>query len=146
MSSSSSTTFSLIPIFHGLSVIKHSKTPITEPSPHYGSTTLVIFFTYKFVLKHVIPSLIGYIIIVLNFKLCHPVLLPGAQFSMVSKAYVDLPLIPFHLEQQAWFQVCVVPLVPITFRFTIPLTWCHCRSITSSRNLSTSVSWSSSTF
>ena len=29
---------------------------------------LVIFFTYEFVLDHVIPSLIGYIIIVLNFN------------------------------------------------------------------------------
>ena len=26
--------------FHGLWVIRHSKTPITEPSSHYGSTTL----------------------------------------------------------------------------------------------------------
>ena len=37
-------------------------------------------------------------------------------------------------------------MVPITFRFIIPLTWCHRRSITSSWNLSTNVSWSSSTF
>ena len=36
-------------------------------------------------------------------------------------------------------------MVPITSRFIIRLTWCHCRSITSSCNLSTNVSWSSST-
>ena len=46
-------------------------------------------------------------------------------------------IIPFHLKQQAWFRVCVVPMVPITFRFIIPLTWCHRRPITSSWNLST---------
>ena len=34
-------------------------------------------------------------------------------------------VIPFHLEQQAWFLVCVIPVVPISFRFIIPLTWCH---------------------
>src|SRR3954464_1619285 len=39
MSSSSSATFALIPIFHGLRVIKYSKTSIAEPSPRYGSTT-----------------------------------------------------------------------------------------------------------
>ena len=37
-------------------------------------------------------------------------------------------------------------MVPITFRFNSPLTWCHRRSITPSWNLSTIVSWSSSTF
>ena len=36
-------------------------------------------------------------------------------------------------------------MVPITFRFIIPLSGCHHRSITSSWNLSTNVSWSSST-
>ena len=55
-------------------------------------------------------------------------------------------VISFVLEQQAWFRVCVVPMVPITFCFIIPLTWCHRRSVTSSWNLSTNVSWSSSTF
>ena len=32
-----------------------------------------------------------------------------------------LIVISFRLEQQAWFRVCVVPLVPITFHFII--TW-----------------------
>ena len=36
-------------------------------------------------------------------------------------------------------------MVPITFRFIIPLTWCRRWLITSSWNLSTNVSWSSST-
>ena len=55
-------------------------------------------------------------------------------------------VISFRLEQQAWFRVCVVPLVPITFHFIITLTWCHHRSITSSWTLATNVSWISSTF
>ena len=55
-------------------------------------------------------------------------------------------ILSFHLEQQAWFRVSVVPVVPITFRFIIPLTWCRHRLITSSWKLSTNVSWSSSTF
>ena len=36
-------------------------------------------------------------------------------------------------------------MVPITFRFIIPLSWCRRCLITSSWNLSTNVSWSSST-
>ena len=52
-------------------------------------------------------------------------------------------VVSFRLEQQAWFRVCDVPLVPITFRFIIPLTWCHHRSITPPWILSTNVSWSS---
>ena len=36
-------------------------------------------------------------------------------------------------------------MVPITFRFIIPLNWCRRWLITSSWNLSTNVSWSSST-
>ena len=54
-----------------------------------------------------------------------------------------LIVISFRLEQQAWFRVCVVPLVPITFHFIITLTWCRRRSITSSWTLATKVSWSS---
>ena len=54
-----------------------------------------------------------------------------------------LIVISFRLEQQAWFRVCVVPLVPITFHFIITLTWCRRRSITSSWTLATKVSRSS---
>ena len=72
--------------------------------------------------------------------------LPGAQFSWWAKLTSIFLVISFRLEQQAWFRVCVVPVVPITFSFIIPLTWCRRRLITSSGNLSTNVSWSSSTF
>ena len=71
--------------------------------------------------------------------------LPGAQFSWWANLTSIFLVIPFVLEQQAWFRVCVVLVVPITFRFIIPLTWCHRWLITSSWNLSTIVSWSSST-
>ena len=107
---------------------------------------LLIFFTYKFVPDHVIPSLIGYIIIVLILTV-----LPGPSsrstiFWRWAKLTSIFLVISFRLEQQAWFRVCVIPLVPITFRFIIPLTWCHHRSITSSWILATNVSWTSSTF
>ena len=65
MSSSSSATFPLIPIFRGLWVIEHSKTPITEPSPHYVNISSVSFYKYEFVPDHAIPSLFGYIIVVM---------------------------------------------------------------------------------
>ena len=51
---------------------------------------LVISFTHEFVFEHVNPSLIDYHL-VLKFKLCHPVLIPKAQLSTMSKAYVNLP-------------------------------------------------------
>ena len=54
-------------------------------------------------------------------------------------------VIPFHLKQQAWVRVCVVTVVPITSCFIIPLTWCRRWLTTSAWNLSTIVSWSSST-
>ena len=40
MSSSSSATFSLISVFHGLWVIRHSRTQISESIPHPNSITL----------------------------------------------------------------------------------------------------------
>ena len=46
-------------------------------------------------------------------------------------------IISFRFGQQALFGVCVVPLDPLTFRFIIPLSWCHRRSITSLWSLST---------
>ena len=71
---------------------------------------------------------------------------PEHNFQWWAKPTSIFLVISFRLERQAWFRVCVVTVVPITFRFIIPLTWCHRRSITSSWNLSTNVSWSSSTF
>ena len=52
------------------------------------------------------------------------------------------------LEQQAWFRVCVVSMVPLTFCFDIHFldAIVDRSSITSSWNLSTNVSSSSSTF
>ena len=93
----------------------------------------------------VIPSLAGYVIIVLNFNCATWSLFSEHHFRRWAKLTSIFLVISFRLEQQAWFRVCVVPLVPITFRFIIPLTWCHRWLIASSRNLSTIVSWSSST-
>ena len=61
---------------------------------------------------------------------------PEHNFRRWAKLTSSFLVLSILLEQQTWFQVCVVPLVPITFRFTIHLTWCHRRSITS-WNLST---------
>ena len=71
---------------------------------------------------------------------------PKHDFRRWAKLTPTFLVISFRLEQQAWFRVCVVPRVPITFRFIIPLTWCHRRAIASSWNLSTNVSWSSWAF
>ena len=101
MSSSSSTTFSLIQIFYGLRVIKQ---------------LLVTFITYEFELDHVIPSLIGYIIIVLNFN-CATWTFPVHKFRQWANLASILLVISLLLEQQTWFRVCVLTVVPITFRF-----------------------------
>ena len=75
-------------------------------------------------------------------------MLPGPYFrSTTFRRWAKLTsiflILSIHLEQQAWFWACVISVVPITFCFIIPLTWCHRRSITSSWNLSTMVSCSS---
>ena len=46
-------------------------------------------------------------------------------------------VVPFRLEQQDWFRVCVISVVSLTFSFATPFAWCHRWSITSSWNLST---------
>ena len=71
---------------------------------------------------------------------------PEHNFRRWAKRTSIFLVISFRHEQQAWFWVCVVLVVPITFRFIRPLTWCHRRSITPPWNLSTNVSWPSSTF
>ena len=53
-------------------------------------------------------------------------MLPGpysrsTNFRRWTNLTLILIVISFRLEQQAWFRVCVVPLVPITFHFII--TW-----------------------
>ena len=70
---------------------------------------------------------------------------PKHDFRWWAKLTTIMRVISVHLEQQDWFQVCVLPMVPITFRSIIPLTWCRRWLITSSWNSSTNVSWSSST-
>ena len=83
------------------------------------------------IILQAIPSLIGYIIIVLNFN-CATGSFPKQKFRRWANLTPIFFVISFVLEQQAWFRVCVVPMVSITFRFIIPLTWCHHRSVTSS--------------
>ena len=94
------------------------------------------------IILQVIPSLIGYIIIVLNFNGATWSFFPEHQFRRWAELMSIFLIISFRLEQQAWFRVCVLPMFPITFRFIIPLTWCRRWLITSSWNLSTNVSWS----
>ena len=98
------------------------------------------------IILQVIPSSIGYIIIVLLLTVLPGPYSRSTNFRRWTNLTSILIVISFRLEQQAWFRVCVVPMVPITFRFIIPLTWCRRWLITSSWNLSTNVSWSSSTF
>ena len=107
--------------------------------------TLSTLLLRSLILHHVTPSLIGYIIIMLNLNCATWSLISEHNFRWWVKLTSSFLVLSILLEQQTWFQVCVVPLVPITFRFTIHLTRCHHRSITS-WNLSTNVSWSSSTF
>ena len=98
------------------------------------------------IILQVIPSLIGYILIMLNCKCATWPFFPEHNYRWWAKLTSIFLIISFCFGQQAWFWVCVVRMVPITFCFIIPLTWCYRRSITSSWNLSTNVSWSSSAF
>ena len=65
-------------------------------------------------------------------------LFPEQNFRRWAKLTLIFLLISFALNIKLDFEF-VVPLVPITFCFIIPLTCCHRRSVTSSRNLSTNV-------
>ena len=47
------------------SELLNTQGPITEPSPHYGSTTIINLFAYEFVPDHILPTLFGYIITVM---------------------------------------------------------------------------------
>ena len=71
---------------------------------------------------------------------------PKHNFRRWAKLTSTFLVISFRLEQQAWFRVCVVSVVSITFRSILPFAWCRRWAIISSWNLSTNVSWSSSTF
>ena len=82
----------------------------------------------------------------LNFNCATWSLIPEHNFWQWAKLTSIFLVISVRLEQQSWFQVCVVPMVPITSCFIILLTWCDHGSITSLWNLSTNVSRSSSVF
>ena len=94
----------------------------------------------------VTPSLAGYIIIVLNFNCATCSLFPEHNFWRWAKLTSTFLVISCCLEHQAWFRVCVISVVSITFRSILPLAWCCRWAIISSWNLSTKVSWLSSTF
>ena len=68
------------------------------------------------IILQVIPSLIGYIIIVQTFN-CATRSFPKHNFRWWAKLTSIFLVILVRLEQQAWFQVCAVPLVPLTYRF-----------------------------
>ena len=100
------------------------------------------------IILQVIPSLISYIIIVLIFL----IVLPGPFFpkhnlrrwAKLTSIFLVISLL---LEQQTWFRVCVLTVVPITFCFH------HCFDLMSSidrlhlhETSRQNLSWSSSTF
>ena len=114
----------------------------TESALRFNNSS-VSFYKYEFVPDHAIPSLFGYIIDVTFLTVLPGPYSRSTNFRRWTNLMSILIVISFRLEQQAWFRVCVVPLVPITFHSIITLTWCHHRSITSSWTLATKVSWSS---
>ena len=114
----------------------------TESALRFNNSS-VSFYKYEFVPYHAIPSLFGYIIVVTILTVLPGPYSRSTNFRRWTNLTSILIVISFRLEQQAWFRVCVVPLVPITFHFIITLTWCRRRSITSSWTLATKVSWSS---
>ena len=131
----------------GFWVVGHSRTLISESILHSVSITLSKFsLLTSLIILQVIPSLIDYIIIMLNFNCAIWAFFPEYNFWRWANITLIFLVISFLLEQQAWFRVCVVRMVPVTFRFIIPLNGCHRWSITSPWNLSTNVLWSSSTF
>ena len=69
------------------------------------------------IILQVIPSLIGYILIVQLFNCATWSFFPEHNFRQWAKLTSTFLVISFCLEQQTWFRVCVLPVVPITFRF-----------------------------
>ena len=70
------------------------------------------------ILHHIIPSLIGYIIIMLNFN-CATRSFPEHNFRRRAKLMSIFLVIPFCHEQQACFRVCVVLVIQLTLHFII---------------------------
>ena len=116
----------------------------TESALQFNNSS-VSFYKYEFVPDHAIPSLFGYIIDVTILTVLPGPYSRSTNFRRWTKLMSIFLIISFRFGLQACFGVCVLTVVPITFRFIIRLTWCHRRSITSSCNLSTNVLWSSST-
>ena len=92
----------------------------TESALRFNNSS-VSFYKYEFVPDHAIPSLFGYIIIVTILTVLPGPYSRSTNFRRWTNLTSILIVISFRLEQQAWFRVCVVPLVPITFHFII--TW-----------------------
>jgi hypothetical protein len=96
----------------------------------------LLWILIEMILHHIIPSLIGYIIIMLIFTV-----LPGPHARSNSRHQTKLTsiflILSFHLKQQAWFRACVVSVVPITFLLIISFVWCRHCSMAYSKILST---------
>ena len=116
----------------------------TESALRFKNSS-VSFYKYEFVPDHAIPSLFGYIIVVTILTVLPGPYSRSTNFRRWTNLTSIFLVITFHLKQQAWVRVCVVTVVPITSCFIIPLTWCRRWLTTSAWNLSTIVSWSSST-
>lgn len=71
---------------------------------------------------------------------------PEHHFRGWPKLMLSFFVIPFHLERLDWSWPCILLVVPIIFRCISPFALCRRWLVTSSWNLSTNVSWSSSTF
>ena len=82
----------------------------------------------------------------LNFNYATWSFFPEHNFRWWAKLTSIFLVLLFHIKQQAWFRVCVISVVSITFRSILPFAWCRRWAIISSWNLSINVSWSSSTF
>ena len=93
----------------------------------------------------IIPSLFGCIIVVMILTVLPGPYSRSTNFRRWTNLTSILIVISFRPKQQAWVRVRVVTVVPITSCFIIPLTWCRRWLTTSAWNLSTIVSWSSST-
>mgnify|MGYP005850560483 CR=1 FL=1 len=65
----------------------------------------------SWIILQVIPSLIGYILIVLNFNCATWSLFPEHNFWRWAKLTSIFLLLSFRLEHQAWFRVCVGSVV-----------------------------------
>ena len=111
----------------------------TESALRFNKSS-VSFYKYEFVPDHAIPSLLGYINVMTILTVLPGPYSRSTNFRRWTNLTSIFLVIPFHLKQQAWVRVCVVPMVPMTFGFIIPLPWCRRWLITSSWNLSTNSS------